>query len=76
MPRFYFNIRDNSSLFVADDKGEVFADLEKAIAGALVSARWILDDDVKVGNIKSERVFEITDENGHILATLPFRDAL
>ena len=76
MPRYYFNIRDDSWLYVADTEGELLPDLECAIRVALSSARWILKDDVRVGTVKPERDFEIADKEGNILAKVKFKDAL
>ncbi|RYE51808.1 MAG: hypothetical protein EOP21_00360, partial [Hyphomicrobiales bacterium] len=75
MQRFYFHIRDDSWLFVEDTEGSLFPDLNAAIAEALVSARWILNDDIRVGKIKPDREFEITDDKGNILKKVVFKDA-
>ena len=76
MPRFHFNIRDDSWLYVKDNDGAECADLDAAIAEALSSARWILNDDIRVGKVKPEREYEITNEHGQLLAKVLFRDAL
>lgn len=75
MPRFYFHIRDGERL-IEDPDGSELPDLAVARAEALASARGILAEKVKTGELIDGQRFEITDEAGIVLAVLPLKDAL
>lgn len=75
MPRFYFHIVDGATV-IEDPDGSDLPDLESALAEALQSARHLLADKVRAGDIVDGQRFEIRDEAGALLATLPFRDAI
>jgi hypothetical protein len=75
MPLFFLNVRDGASL-VRDPEGSEFADLEAARAEALASARDLVGDNLKNDQVQDNRQYEITDEAGQVLATVPLMDAL
>jgi hypothetical protein len=75
MPKFYFHIVDGTEL-IEDPDGSELADLETARAEALQSARHLLADKVRAGQVVDGQRFEIRDADGHLLATVPFRDAI
>lgn len=75
MPRFFLNIRDGD--FLAEDpEGSVFADLDAARAEVLAGARDVLGDAIKNDRVQDPRLYEITDETGQVVATVPLMDAL
>ena len=73
MLRFFFHVRDESE-FTPDDEGQLFPDLKAARAEAL-RAIEVLADDLPPDFAERNIAFEITDERGHIVLTLPFRKA-
>jgi hypothetical protein len=75
MPRYYFNIRRKDG--VSKDPAAVeLLDLEQARQAALAYARELLAGNIAKGEILSDDIFEICDENEKILVSIPFRDAL
>ena len=74
MPRFYLSLRDGE--FLRDDEGQEFADLDAARDTALRGAREIMAEDIKRGVLSLKDSVEITDESGHRVATVMFRDAI
>jgi hypothetical protein len=75
MPRFYFHIVDGSTT-IEDPDGSELSDLDAAISEALQSARHLLADKVRAGEVVDGQKFEIRDGGGTLLATVPFRDAI
>jgi hypothetical protein len=75
MPQFFLNVRDGDYL-TRDVEGIEVANLEVARAEALAAARDVLGDEVKYGRVQDNRQYEITDEAGQVLATIPLMDAL
>ena len=75
MPRYYFNI-DNSIGFVADEEGRELPDLAEARAEGLKGVRSILAEDVLNGRLDLKGRLEIANEEGEILATMSFADAV
>lgn len=75
MPRFYFHIVDGEHV-LEDPDGTELADIEEARADALQSARHLLAERVLNGEIVNGQRFEIRDDHGKLLATVPFKDAI
>ena len=75
MPNFFLNVRDGDHL-TRDVEGTEFADLAAARAEALTAARDVLGDEIKNDQVQDNRQYEITDEAGQVLATVPLMDAL
>jgi hypothetical protein len=75
MPRFYFHIVDGTD-FIEDPDGSELADLDAARAEALHSARHLLADKVRAGEVVDGARFEIRNSDGLLLATVMFRDAI
>jgi hypothetical protein len=75
MPRFFFHVRDGDDL-TNDLEGTDFPDLESARADARTAAREILAEQIDRQGKLSKQIFEICDEAGRLLATVPFRDAI
>lgn len=75
MPTFYFHVRDGAGL-TEDPDGSDLPDLEAARAEALAAARDILAERIKRAKNPDRRRFEIHDDAGRMLGTVPFLDAL
>ena len=75
MPRFYFhqNVRDG---FLEDPDGSDLPDIEAARQEALVGARELWASAIRDGRDLLGGSFVIADENGTVLLTIPFDDAL
>jgi hypothetical protein len=73
MLRFFFHVRDESE-FTRDDEGQLFPDLKAARAEAL-RAIEVLTADLPPDFAERDIAFEITDERGPIVLTLPLRPA-
>jgi hypothetical protein len=75
MTRYFFNVRSGST-YIPDTEGQEHADLGAAKEEAETAAREIVSEAVKYGNVIDSREFEITDAEGTVCATVPFRDML
>jgi hypothetical protein len=75
VPRFYFHIVDGETT-IMDPDGSELPDLAAARDEALQSARHLLADKIRAGEVLDGQKFEIRDGEGRLLATVPFRDAI
>jgi hypothetical protein len=75
MARFYFHLRDGDKL-VPDPDGSDLPDVEAAKREALLAARDILSDAMKVGKRKVPEAFVIADEAGRKLDVVPLAAVL
>ena len=78
MPRFRFHVRDSDSdsdSLLEDLEGAEFPDLEAARAETVAASREVLAERIKAGLPLSGLQFEIRDEAGEMVATVPIRDA-
>lgn len=75
MPRFFFHIRDGAKL-IEDPDGSDLPDLAAAREEASQSARAILAEKLKAGEVLDGQRFEITNAEGVVLVILPFKDIL
>lgn len=76
MPVFYFHVRSEGSV-LQDDEGIDLPDRDAAGTEAAASARDIVAERVKSGKpFGLDDVFEITDESGQLVLTVPFREAV
>lgn len=73
--RFYLNMRLRGTL-IDDPDGEEFASLAEAREEAVQSAREIMAEALKSGRPLGGWTFEISDEAGNVMLTLPFEEAL
>lgn len=71
MPKFYFHIRTPLELDV-DEIGTECASVEEATLQAVRAAREIISEWIKEGSPVDGEVFEIADEQGKVVATVPF----
>jgi len=75
MPRFFLHIRDGESL-IPDEEGSDLPSLDAARQEALQGARDILAEKVRLGEPLDGETIEISDEGGHLLDVVRFRDAI
>lgn len=73
--RYFFNIRDGEKT-ERDLEGSEFDSLELAIDDAQMAAREIMAERVLAGYEPDGQSFDIVDEDGRVLANVPFRSAL
>lgn len=75
MPRYYFHMRDGSQL-LPDNEGSELYDLNAAKTEALAAAADILVARIQAGRPLGDAVFEIADETGAVVMSIPLRAAL
>lgn len=75
MARFFFHIRNHHE-FVRDREGVEMTSARAALHEAEDAAREILAEKVRKGEVIDGNEFEVHDELGTRLFTLPFRDVL
>ena len=64
--RYHFNIRDAKGL-ITDEEGGEFNDLDSARVEARASARDMVIDHLRAGELAREQRIEITDDSGIVL---------
>ena len=75
MRRYFFHLHDHEDRLV-DPLGQIFDNEEGAAKAALHEARAILSHEVIAGTLNLDQRIEIEDEDGKIVHTLQFRDAV
>ncbi|UVC12399.1 hypothetical protein IHQ71_30830 (plasmid) [Rhizobium sp. TH2] len=75
MPQFYFHIRDHDKL-IPDLEGVEMPGARAALEEAKDAAREILAAQVRRGDVIDGHEFEVWDELGTKLFTVPFRSVL
>lgn len=75
MPRYYFHIRSHDD-FVEDPEGVVLKGDGEAREEAIDAAREMLAERVRKGEVIDGHVFDVRDEDGTKVFSLPFRDVL
>lgn len=75
MPRFYFHVRDGDTL-ITDQEGVEMPGNAAAAEEARQAARDLLAERVKYGEPLEARHFEVVNDNGETILTLPFRSVL
>jgi hypothetical protein len=75
MPRYFFHIIDGGDR-LDDPEGVDLADLDTARAEAILTAREIMAEGIKRGDYPDGQIFEITNGDGQILLTIPFKQAI
>ena len=74
LPRYFFHIVDGRT--VRDEEGQDFPGLEEARAEAIGGARSIKREAHWEGRLPLNERIEVADENGTVLFTVPFREAI
>jgi hypothetical protein len=72
MPHFHFHVRDGADL-LEDLEGAEFPNAEAAQADAAAAARGVLAERLKTGQPLDGLQFEICDEAGRLVATVPIQ---
>ena len=73
---FFLHVRDGHATF-PDEAGSEFENLDAARAEAIACARELMSQGIlNGGQLGIERKFEIADETGCTLVTVPFREAI
>jgi hypothetical protein len=75
MPRYYFHVREGSTLS-RDAEGQELPDAEAARQEAISATREILGDKLLHGGSLNNRAIEIADETGHVVDEISTRDIL
>ena len=75
MPHYYFHVA-NSMGFVRDEEGRELESIEAAREEGLNDIRSILSEEVRGGRLDLRGHISIADENGDVLKTLPFGEAV
>jgi hypothetical protein len=75
MQRYFFHYRRDGDIYQLDEEGTVLPDLEAVRDEALASARELMKEGIP-GREADGSMFEIEDERGARVMTVPFREAL
>jgi hypothetical protein len=76
MQHYFLHVRSGDSR-LEDPDGADFADIAAAKAEAIESARELISECVLTGlPMGLHRLFEITDDEGRLVASVPFSDAV
>ena len=75
MPRFYLQLRDHTEETL-DPEGANYLDMPALIRAVLAGARELIAADATEGVIDFRFRIDAEDENGKIVHTLPFLDAV
>jgi hypothetical protein len=75
MARFYFHIRRGEEL-VTDEEGVDLPDVEAARREGLLAAREILAEMVLHNEVVDGEEFQIANDQGVLVATIPFRSVI
>jgi hypothetical protein len=74
MPRYFFNIRNDTDTI--DEEGKELAGLDAAIDHATTGARSLAADTVTQGRLIGHHRIEIVDCDGELLHTVRFDEAV
>ena len=75
MPHFYFQIRDRERIIV-DEEGLDLPDVEAATLEARSGGLHMLKDAMADGDDITHQIVEVTDSQGHIVATVALQALL
>ena len=75
MPRYFLHLRDGIDIAL-DEEGNDFSSMEDLHAAALKSARDCIAGDAQAGRIDLRQRIDAEDENGGVVFSLPFADAV
>jgi hypothetical protein len=74
VPRFYFHLYND--MVSCDDEGKEFPDRAAAQQQALTYARAMAAVSVREGHLDLSHRIDVTDQDGGIVMSLPFREAV
>ena len=72
MPKYFFHVRDHDAL-IADQEGIELSGLEAVLEECRRIVREVLDEEQWRDDLTAGRRFEIVDELGRVVVTVPFR---
>ncbi|MDQ0558665.1 hypothetical protein QO004_000440 [Rhizobium mesoamericanum] len=75
MTRYFFHIRDGDDL-VEDTDGVELPDHASAREEAVRAAREMLAEKLLLGERIDGELFEVTDESGRVVETIPFKSVM
>jgi hypothetical protein len=75
VPRFYFHVRDGDKLDI-DTEGTELPDLAAVREEAVHAAKEALIEAIRTDSVFNNQVFEVADDQGRLVFTLPFREAV
>jgi hypothetical protein len=75
MQKLFIHQRRTGS-FIADPEGSLYRDIEDALDDAEWSARDLMSERIRNGELPDDSSFEITDQAGVVVATYSFNAAL
>jgi hypothetical protein len=75
MPRFYFHVRNHDGV-EEDFEGGVFQDAAAAEHEAVLAAREMMAQKILSGETIDGDRFEVTTEEGQVVAIVPFRSVV
>jgi hypothetical protein len=75
VPLFHLNVFDSAG-DALDEEGQELADLEAAHAEAIRGIRSLLGSELSEGRMDLAGRIEIADDDGRLLQTIAFRDAV
>ena len=75
MARYYFHIR-NEGVFEEDQEGTELASNDAAQLEAIAGAREVIAERVKRGETIGTDTFEVVNERGELICSLPIRSVL
>jgi hypothetical protein len=75
LPRYHFNVIAGSQI-IYDAEGAELTSLGEAELEAISDARSLMSQAVLLGRDISERVIQICDSDGEVLATIAFNDSV
>ncbi|CCM75127.1 DUF6894 family protein [Rhizobium mesoamericanum] len=75
MTRYFFHVRDGDDL-VEDTEGVELWDSTSAREEAIRAAREMLAEKLLSGERVDGELFEVTDESGRVVETIPFKSVM
>jgi hypothetical protein len=75
MPKYYFHIRKGKE-FEVDPEGTDFPTVELAVNDARLAAKEMIAELLMADEVLDSQQFEISDNRGKVVATVPFRSVL
>ena len=72
MPKYFFHVRDHDAL-IADQEGIELSGPEAVLEECRRIVREVLDEEQWRDDLTAGRRFEIVDELGRVVVTVPFR---
>lgn len=74
MPRFFFHLHNDVDSF--DEEGRELPDIAAAREAAMLDARAMAAESVRLGHLDPSHYVAVTDENGDTLFCTSFREAV